>query len=125
MKRIFVGEDSPLERRLLCSVLEADEDYKVSIFEEGLTLYRAVHLEPPDLLVLDLMMPNLDGFMILRLLKFCDRFADLPILCVSSMRTEGLEQQLLALRADSFLPKPFDADELLGRVRLLLSESRV
>lgn len=125
MKSIFVGEDSPVERRLLCAVLEAEQDYRVSVFEEGLALYRQVHLAPPDLLILDLLLPNLDGFMILRLLKFCDRFADLPILCVSSMRSEGLEQQLRALRADSFLPKPFDAEELLGRVRLLLSESRV
>ncbi|MBI3926686.1 MAG: response regulator [Armatimonadetes bacterium] len=118
--RVVIGEDSPVEQKLLEALLRSQPGLEVQVYSDGLELYHEVHRDPPDLIVLDLMLPGLDGFMITRLLKSSSRFQGVMLLCTSSIREDDLEQRVRALGADLFLPKPIHPDRLLQSVRRLL-----
>lgn len=116
---IYIGEDSAVEARLMRGLLEPN--WRVEHFEDGLELYQRIHQRPPDLLVTDLMLPGLDGFLLTRLLKFDSQFEKLPIICVSSILEPDLPDRLEQLGADQFLAKPLDPDCLTKLVESLLA----
>ncbi|MEO0080457.1 MAG: response regulator [candidate division WOR-3 bacterium] len=91
--------------------------------EEVLTLFRE---NPPDLLLLDLKMPRLDGYQVCRRLKANPATCHVPIIIfsASSSRSEMLERLCLELGADDYLRKPFVSEELLAKVGRLLGQCR-
>ncbi len=97
-----------------------DPSWEVEVFTDGLSVYRKVHQQPPDLLITDLMLPRLDGFLMVGLLKYDSRFEDLPILCVSSILESDLNSRLRQLGAEEFLPKPLDPERFQATVANLL-----
>lgn len=85
--------------------------------QEGLQMARE---ENPDLIVLDLMLPKIDGYKVCRLLKFDKKFRHIPIILLSA-RSESEDRALgLQVGADDFLGKPFEGDELVAKVNQLL-----
>lgn len=121
MKTIYIAEDLPLQVALLRAAFEQDEKYRVEFFSDGLELYLAVQESPPDLLLLDIIMPSLSGLAIARLLKFHEKFSRIPILVMSSITEADIQEKATKAGADFFLPKPFDTNELLSQVGRLLS----
>ena len=113
MTLVYVAEDGPEERTLLRSLLGCLSDLETLLLDDGLALWQAVQQQTPDLIVLDLMLPRLDGLLLTRLLKFQRRFAAIPVICMSSIRDGSLEQRLHEVRADAFIAKPIDPDEFL------------
>jgi len=119
VKRIYVVDDEPDVVELLRTVLEL-EGYAVESETDGKRALPAVLADPPDLLILDLMMPDLDGMEFLKLLRLDPAGARVPVLIVSA-KTGQLDQMgSLQVGANAYICKPFSTRELLAEVRRLV-----
>ena len=117
--RILVVDDDPLEQKLL-QVMLAPEDVVVvsaSSGEEGLEL---VALARPDLILLDVLRPGIDGFEVVSRLKRDAATANIPIILVTALSDREARVRGLSAGAEEFLSKPIDRAELCARVRNLL-----
>jgi len=119
--KIFVVDDEPDVVELLRTILEL-EGFEVESACEGRVALARILADPPDLLILDLMMPGLDGMEMLKLLRLDPQGADLPVIIVSA-RTGQIDQiGSLQLGANAYICKPFSNRELIAQVRQLLGE---
>jgi adenylate cyclase len=120
--KILVVDDVPENVRLLEAVL-VTRGYDVVRAHDGIEALKVVEAEDPDLILLDVMMPGLDGYAVCTQLRANDHTAVLPVIMVTSSigqeKTKAIESG-----ADDFIPKPFNHDELLTRVRSLLRIKR-
>ncbi len=116
--RILVVDDSPDNAYLIQSVLDS-EGYAVEVAADGYTALRQVEQEPPDLIMLDVMMPEIDGYEVTRRIRNHPRLPFVPILLITASDQPSVVRGL-DLGADDFIRKPVEFDELLARVRSLL-----
>ena len=120
--RILVVDDVPQNVRLLEAVLEAHGYETVSASDGRAALELAVSAKP-DLVMLDVMMPELDGYAVCRQLREHEETAVLPVIMLTA--SEGMEKTKgIEAGADDFIPKPFNPHELLTRIRSLLRIKR-
>jgi adenylate cyclase len=120
--RILVVDDVPENVRLLEAVL-TPHGYDVLTAGDGLDALALVESARPDLILLDVLMPNLDGYAVCSRIRADEETAVLPVIMVTS--SIGQEKtKAIAAGADDFIPKPFNHDELLTRVRSLLRIKR-
>jgi two-component system response regulator MprA len=118
--RILVVDDDPAVRASLARILE-QAGYRVTLAAEGREALHKVALEPPDAVVLDVVMPGLDGIEVTRALRAGGNATPLLLLTARA----GVADRVLGLDAgaDDYLPKPFALEELLARLRALLRRS--
>lgn len=121
-KQIIVAEDHDQTRELIATRLEL-AGYQAIEARNGLEALEQVRTTSPVALVLDLLMPELDGFEVMRELQ--SREARLPVLVVSARRTVDDVRKAIGLGADAFLTKPFDDKLLLERVERLVNPPRL
>src|SRR3989440_484690 len=114
--RILVADDDQSLVRTLSWILK-ENGYQVVVAPGGENLLGRLEEERPQLLLLDIMMPKVDGLQLLQKMKADDRFRDLPVLMISSMPPEEATVKSLGLGAADFIPKPFRVRELLARVK--------
>jgi two-component system response regulator MprA len=119
--RILMADDDAAVRSAVERVLLFN-GYEVELAGDGLEVLAALDRTPPDLLILDVMMPNLDGIQTCRMVR--KRGDDLPILMLTARDAVGDRITGLDAGADDYMPKPFDLEELLARIRALLRRSR-
>lgn len=112
-ERILVVDDEPQIRRALRAALSG-HGYAVETADDGESALIVLAAHPPDLLVLDLTMPGVDGLETLRQTR---SWSDLPVVVLSARGQEQDKVQALDLGADDYLTKPFSMPELLARVR--------
>jgi len=115
--RILLVEDDEAIRTALVTKLEID-GHVVSAVADGIAAQRAIESWAPDLVLLDLMLPGLDGISVLRWLRRRDR--KLPVLILSARGREEQKVEGLRAGADDYLAKPFGLDELSARIDALL-----
>jgi two-component system response regulator MprA len=120
--RILVVDDEPAVRESLASSLTF-EDYEVITATDGLSALDELDRTRPDLAILDVLMPRMDGLTTCRRLRA--RGETLPVLMLTARDTVGDRVTGLDAGADDYLVKPFELDELLARVRALLRRSVV
>lgn len=113
--RVLIVDDEA-EIRDVLSLLLAGEDIEVLAAEDGWEGLRLARDEQPDLILMDIHMPVLDGVTATALLKRDPRTAHIPVIAMSAGR--NLRRQSSGLSADGLLAKPFDLDELLAHVGL-------
>jgi putative two-component system response regulator len=120
---VLVVDDISLNRQFLKDELE-DEGYLVSTAEDGEQALAIVAEDPPDLILLDVMMPKLDGFEVCRRLKSDERTILIPVVMVTALTATHERIKGIEVGADDFLSKPHNRLELLTRVRSLLKLKR-
>jgi putative two-component system response regulator len=121
--RILVADDDPAVARLLERLL-VHEGYSVEAVHDGMAVLEAVANTPPDVVLLDVVMPGLDGFEVCRRLKRDPDTRLLPIVLVTGLTDPEKRVTGLEAGADEFLTKPIDPQELLARVRSLVRLKR-
>ncbi len=121
--RVLIVEDEPDIRGLLAFHLER-EGYQVATCRSGTEALSMVGDSPPDLLLLDLMLPGLDGLEVCRRLRREPRTASLPIVMLTAKREEVERVLGLELGADDYVVKPFSPKEVVARIRAVLRRSR-
>src|SRR5919201_6299722 len=113
--RVLVADDDESLVRTLTWILK-ENGYEVAVCPGGDGLFSKIDETKPALLLLDIMMPKVDGLQLLERLKQDERYRDLPVLMVSSMPPEEATVRALGLGAADFISKPFRVRELLARV---------
>ncbi|MDB5294185.1 MAG: response regulator with CheY-like receiver domain and winged-helix DNA-binding domain, partial [Phycisphaerales bacterium] len=121
--RILVVEDDADLGGLLCDLL-ATEGYDPVRVDDGAEAVRRVAADPPDAVVLDVMLPGLDGFEVCQRLKFRRETNAIPILMLTALDDAKARRTGLRVGADRYLTKPFEPDELLREIRETLEHSR-
>ena len=119
-ERVLVVDDEPQMRRALRTGLEG-HGYAVDVAEDGQAALVAIAARVPDAVVLDLVMPVLDGFAVLRDVR---AWSAVPVVVLSARGRESDKVEALDLGADDYLTKPFGIAELLARLRAVLRRSR-
>lgn len=119
-KRILIVDDEPRYLRLLEANLRT-EGYEVVAAQDGLQAIDVFSSQPVDLILLDIMMPRLDGFATCQRIR---EFSNVPIVILTARGEEQDRVRGLDLGADDYLVKPFSATELLARVRAVLRRAQ-
>ncbi len=119
VERILVVDDTPDNLFLIETVLQA-EGYQVEVADNGEDALSKIEVEPPDLLLLDLMMPGMHGYEVAQRIRQNNDLPFIPIILIT-----GCEQLDVAdefdVAIDGFICKPIDFDELLTQVRAILA----
>jgi DNA-binding response OmpR family regulator len=118
--RILVADDEPALLRLLEFVL-GRRGFIIQGVTNGNAAVEVLKAESPDLVILDVMMPGLDGYEVLTFIRETPRLEGLPVVMLTARAQLDDIQRGLTLGADAYLAKPFDPEELLSVVESLLS----
>jgi DNA-binding response OmpR family regulator len=116
---IFVVDDDATARLTVEALLET-ENYRLVFFQDGASLLERVHGIIPDLVLLDVMMPGMDGFMVCRTLRRDSRFDTIPIIMVTALDDQASRLKGFEVGIDHFISKPFNRHELRARIRAAL-----
>jgi len=117
---VLIGEDEPDNRIILQTVVETLLGVRAEVAGDGLAVLASVERERPRVILLDLMMPGLDGFQVTRHLKANPATASIPIVAVSAMARPDDRETALAAGCDDFVRKPFELDDLEAVIRTYL-----
>jgi two-component system alkaline phosphatase synthesis response regulator PhoP len=117
--RILVVEDDPDIAQLVARYLEK-AGFTTDVITSGRDALGALAARPPDLLILDLMLPHVDGLEICRVVRGHEKTAAIPIIMLTARAEESDRIAGLEIGADDYLAKPFSPNELVARVRALL-----
>lgn len=119
-KRILLVDDEPDLLSMVKLRLEAN-GYEVITASDGNTAYEKAKSETPDLIILDLMLPGIDGYQVCRLLKFDERYRSIPIIMLTALSQKEDKEWGQKVGADYYLTKPFEPNELLDKIKELLN----
>ena len=119
-KTIMVVDDSVTVRKVTSRVLER-KGFRVVTAKDGIEATDMLAEIKPDLMLLDIEMPRMDGFEVARVVRESDTFADLPLIMISSRTGDKHQQRAASLGVNKFLGKPYQEDELLSLLGELLS----
>jgi len=99
-------------------------NFKVLTARDGQEGLDQARKEKPDLIILDLMLPRIDGYKVCRMLKFDEKYKDIPIIMYTARAQEADEKLGFEVGADAYLTKPFDPKKLLAKIKELLEKDR-
>jgi CheY-like chemotaxis protein len=121
--KILVVEDEP-ENRLLIGMILTTEGYQVIPAVDGADALARLASEPPDLILLDLMMPQMNGFEVLERLRADPMTAPVPVIVLTALAQERDIARAVSSGAQGYVIKPFEPDELLKRIRQAIGDRR-
>lgn len=120
-KRLLIVEDDPSLQEVFASRLEVN-GFDTIIASNGEEALIKAKTENPDLILLDLMIPRIDGFEVCRLLKFDDQYKHIPILIMSALSSQRDREKATKAGADGFFIKPFDLNLLVVKINDLIKK---
>ena len=120
-KKILVVDDEPATVEMIADFLKAS-DFEVLVAYDGRQGLDRARAEKPDLIVLDIMMPKLDGFKVCWLLKLDKKYRHIPIIILTAKASPSDRETSYKSGADAYLVKPLDTMRLLAMIRKLLRE---
>jgi two-component system alkaline phosphatase synthesis response regulator PhoP len=123
-QRVLVVDDEPDFAGIVQSNLKK-AGYEVEVAYDGVEALEKIKANPPDAIVLDVMMPEKDGYEVCAELKKDETYQDIPIVMLTAVAdhvgsTRYSHHQGMSMEADDYLPKPASADEILDSVKRLL-----
>jgi two-component system cell cycle response regulator DivK len=118
-KRILVVEDQEDNRQIIRDMLSAT-DYEIIEAESGEQALEAVAKQRPDLILMDIQLPGIDGYETTRRIKADPALRSIPIIAVTSYALSGEEQKARAAGCDVYVPKPYSPRQLLAKIRQYL-----
>jgi len=121
-KRILIVDDEEDILNVLRFRLEAN-NYEVLLACDGQEGLDKARSEKPDLILLDLMLPKIDGYKVCRMLKFDKNYSAIPIIMVTAKAQKEDKELGDEMGADAYVPKPFDTEALLGKIKELLDKT--
>ncbi|OIP74243.1 MAG: response regulator [Oscillatoriales cyanobacterium CG2_30_44_21] len=119
---ILVVEDAP-DNQVLVEQVFQDSGYQVTCIQDGQAALNWLETNQPDLILLDLSLPEIDGWEVARQLKACDRTAKIPIVAVTAHAMKGDKEAAIASGCDDYLTKPLDIDLLEACVKQWLAKT--
>jgi two-component system cell cycle response regulator DivK len=119
-KRILVVEDNPISLTLLKQLLKA-HGYEVLGTPEGLQALGLARQEQPDLILMDIRLPDISGLEVIRLLKQDEQTKIIPIIAVTAVANPEYEKKGLESGCDAYIPKPITLGNLLGTIESFLN----
>ena len=119
---ILCVDDEPLMRQLVSDVLKR-HGFEVALATNGAEGLERARRRPPDLIVLDIMMPDMDGFEVCRQLRLDPRLRTIPVVMLTAMQSAKLNEQAFAVGADVCMTKPFVPDRLVNMVNIALQNA--
>src|SRR5918912_4217597 len=119
--KIIIVDDDRDTREMLTLALEL-EGFEVAQAANGLRLISAMHVDRPDVFLLDVMMSWIDGFELCRAIKKNPTFGDIPVIFISARKSLEDERAGMEAGAVDYFPKPLDMDRLIARIREILEE---
>ena len=120
MKKILIADDKPEVVELVRVTLER-EDYEIVDASNGKEALKKARLEKPDLILLDIVMPKMDGFEVCRKLKKDPEIKDIPILMLTAKGQEGDKKRGREVGASDYITKPFSPSALLIKIEEILA----
>ncbi len=117
-KKILVVEDGELNRDLLIQIL--GDEYLVLVAADGVEAIEKAEKEKPDLILMDLGLPVLDGWEATRIIKAKGELKHIPVIAITSHAMVGDERKAREIGCDDYLAKPIDEDELMRKIRSIL-----
>lgn len=120
MKKILIVEDMEFNLDLLVQLLE--EDYEIVTAGDGASGVEIAERERPDLILMDLSLPVVDGWEATRRIKASDALKNTPVLALTAHAMSGDEEKARASGCDDYLSKPLDEDLLFEKLEALLTE---
>ena len=124
-KRILIVEDQPFNQALICELLEL-EGYAVEVIDNGQTMLEMLHssvVTPqslPQLILMDIQLPGVDGFEVIRQLKAHPTWQSVPVIAVTALAMSGDRDRCLEAGADDYLSKPLDLEKVITTVRFFI-----
>ena len=119
--KVIIVDDDRDTREMLTLALEL-ESFDVGQAANGLRLISAMHVDRPDVILLDVMMSWIDGFELCRAIKKNPTFHDIPVIFISARKSAEDERAGREAGAIDYFPKPLDMERLVGRIRDILVE---
>lgn len=122
MKKILVVDDSITIQKMISDFLSERTSYKIITAEDGEIALDQVKNDTPDLIILDVILPRINGIAFLSLLRRMKNTKNIPVILISGeMADEGIKKEGLALGAVDYIEKPMDMQYLLDKVNSFLS----
>ena len=121
-KKILIIDDAPSVIELMEYWLKQD-DYEVMVAQNGMIGFEKAKSENPDLIILDIMLPKIDGFNICRLLKFDKQYKNIPIVMVTAREQKEDKDLGHEVGADAYIEKPITQEVLLKTIKKLLKNN--
>jgi two-component system cell cycle response regulator DivK len=122
MKRILVADDNAVSRELIREILGTD-DYEVIEASDGREALGKIHEHHPDLVLMDIQMPFLDGNSVIRELRADPQFSRLPVVAITAYAMQGDREKALALGFDAYITKPIDIPVFRSHIGVLAKRS--
>lgn len=122
MATVLIVDDSPVDRRLARGLLEKNPDLSVSYAVNGVEALGVIRQSPPDLVLTDLQMPEMNGLELVRAVR--EKHPLVPVILMTGQGSEEIAVQALSLGASSYVPKPRLARDLLETVETVLGAAR-
>ncbi|MCK4704122.1 MAG: response regulator, partial [Gammaproteobacteria bacterium] len=115
-KEILIVDDTPNNLRLLSSIL-TEHGYKVRLAPNGSLALASIKKKAPDLILLDVLMPDINGYEICQQLKAGEQYRDIPVLFISALQEVTDKTQAFKVGGVDFITKPFNESEVIARVK--------
>ncbi|HSQ21339.1 MAG TPA: response regulator [Coriobacteriia bacterium] len=119
-RRILLVEDNPQNRYLMTFLLES-HGYTVDVAEDGATALRMLAERVPDLILMDMQLPMVDGYEATRRIKADERLRQIPLVALTAHSMKGDRAKAIDAGCDAYVTKPVDADEIVAIIERLTS----
>jgi CheY-like chemotaxis protein len=113
VRKILIVEDEPDNREIMRAVVEDILGHRALLVADGNAALDVIGARSPSMILMDLMMPIVDGFEVIRTLKTDGRTAHIPIITVSGLNRPADREHAMEMGADDFIMKPFDLEQLI------------